>query len=73
LAPGWRNTLNFVALDTREKPSRLPAHNLRLQLMNDLWGSMDGNDRVEIDLQAFRNGIVRLCRPVVDQKLKLGK
>jgi hypothetical protein len=48
----------------------LDDHNLRVQMRNGLWGSSDGHDRVKIDLEAFRNGIVRLCRPVVDHEFK---
>jgi hypothetical protein len=61
-----------LAFDMPLNPGResIDDHNLRIQLGNDLWGSMDGRDRVEIDLQAFRDGIVRLCRPVVDQEFK---
>ncbi len=44
---------------------------LRVQLRNDLWGAGSGRpDRVEEDLEAFRKGIVRLCRPAVDHGFK---
>jgi hypothetical protein len=48
----------------------LDDHNLRVQMRNDLWGSADGTDRVETDLKAFCDGIVRLCRPVVDHEFR---
>lgn len=44
---------------------------LRGQLVNDLWGTgTRGGDRVEDDLRAFRQGIIRLCRPVVDHEFR---
>jgi len=43
-------------------------HKLRTDLRSDLWGI--GEDRVQKDLDDFRNGIVRLCRPVVNREFK---
>jgi hypothetical protein len=48
-------------------------HQLRVQLRNDLWGSADDSDRVNKDLQEFRDGVTRLCRPVVDHEFKPDK
>jgi hypothetical protein len=44
-------------------------YNLRVQMRKDLWGHGD-NDRVQADLDEFRAGIVRLCRPVVDREFR---
>jgi hypothetical protein len=44
-----------------------------VQMRNDLWGGDDKNDRVKSELEGFVQGIVRLCRPVVDHEFKPDK
>lgn len=47
-------------------------YELRVQLRNDLWGTKAGEDRVETSLEAFRKGIERVCKPVVDREFSEG-
>jgi hypothetical protein len=43
---------------------------LHRQLRTDLWGGgSNDRDRVQENLDAFRRGIERVCKPVVDRKL----
>lgn len=41
----------------------------RLLLRGDIWGTQDA-DRVQIQLDRFREGLEKLCRPVVDRNFK---
>lgn len=53
---------------------------LRNRLEADMWSGMaavyseeelPGGDRVQKNVDAFRDGIVRLCRPIVDREFKV--
>ncbi len=42
------------------------------QLRNDLWGISKETDRVQVSLDAFRKGIEKVCKPVVDREFSDG-
>jgi hypothetical protein len=42
------------------------------QLRNDLWGISKETDRVQESLDAFRKGIERVCKPIVDREFSDG-
>jgi hypothetical protein len=46
---------------------------LAAQLRNDLWGGKKEIDRVQQSLDAFRKGIERVCKPVVDRQFSGGQ
>jgi hypothetical protein len=46
---------------------------LHKQMRNDLWGGgSNDKDRVQESLGAFRKGIERVCKPVVDREFSDG-
>jgi hypothetical protein len=64
---------DFGALVTEESIKR------RNQMEADIWSGLGdvypeeelpGGDRVQKNLNAFKDGIVRLCRPIVDREFK---
>jgi hypothetical protein len=62
-----------LSWDMPLEPASETAENreLRIQLRDDLWGTArTGKDRVKEDLEAFRTGIIHLCKPVVDREFK---
>jgi hypothetical protein len=65
---------DFARSDGREN------RKLRTRLEADIWSNMaavyseeelPGGDRVQRNVDAFRDGIVRLCRPIVDREFKV--
>lgn len=42
------------------------------QLRTDLWGISKETDRVQQSLDAFRKGIEKVCKPVVDREFSDG-
>jgi hypothetical protein len=73
---------SFVQVASQTLTWELPLHpalrskedyELRVQLRHDLWGSCVAEvDRVETCLEAFRKGIERVCKPVVDKEFSEG-
>jgi hypothetical protein len=60
LAPSWRNTLNFVALNTREKPAtpvrkHRASKAIKVRLLTRK--SLDGRTRARKQFDAIANGI----------------
>jgi hypothetical protein len=56
---------------TFDPPPPVTPENRELanQLKADLWGEAFAEDRVERNLEEFRKGIEKLCKPVVDREL----
>jgi len=63
------NTLTWEMPLHAPRPSK-DDFELRKQFRSDLWGG-GKDDRVQADLDEFRAGIVRLCRPVVDREFRV--
>jgi hypothetical protein len=53
-------------------PNTEDNRKLGLQLRNDLWGGRKEMDRVGQSLDAFREGIEKVCKPVVDREFSEG-
>jgi hypothetical protein len=53
-------------------PNTEENRKLRLQLRNDIWAISKDTDRVQETLNAFRKGIERVCKPVVDREFSDG-
>jgi hypothetical protein len=53
-------------------PNTEDNRRLGVQLRNDIWGGSCATDRVQRSLDAFRKGIERVCKPVVDREFSDG-
>ncbi|MGA8356506.1 MAG: hypothetical protein WB772_04045, partial [Xanthobacteraceae bacterium] len=53
-------------------PNTEDNRKLGQQLRNDLWGGKKEMDRVGQSLEAFRGGIEKVCKPVVDREFSKG-